>query len=94
MLDPDYIILDSSGSGSAGNGTVLAGSNPGSTLDLNVNTAFANIAVSQINLQAAYDITLAGGTIWDLSGTIGANFGGVTGGQLTLQAGRQYHFWE
>jgi len=92
LLDPDYIILDSSGSGSAGNGTVLAGSNPGSTLDLNVNTAFANIAVSQINLQAAYDITLAGGTIWDLSGTIGANFGGVTGGQLTLQAGRNIIF--
>jgi filamentous hemagglutinin family protein len=92
LLDPDYIILDSSGSGSAGNGTVLVGSNPGSTLDLNVNTAFANIAVSQITLQAAYDITLAGGTTWDLSGTIGANFGGVTGGQLTLQAGRNIIF--
>jgi len=92
LLDPDFIILDTSGSGSAGNGTVLAGSNPGSTLDLNVNTAFANIAVSQINLQAAYDITLAGGTTWDLSGTIGANFGGVTTGQLTLQAGRNIIF--
>src|SRR5208283_5767425 len=78
LLDPDYIILDTSGSGSAGSGTVLAGSNPGSALDLNVNSAFANLAVSTIILQAAYDITLAGGTSWNLSGTIGANYGGVT----------------
>jgi fibronectin-binding autotransporter adhesin len=92
LLDPDYIILDTSGSGSAGSGTVLAGSNPGSTLDLNVNSAFANLAVSQIILQAAYDITLAGGTSWNLSGTIGANFGGVTSGQLTLEAGRNIYF--
>jgi filamentous hemagglutinin family protein len=84
LLDPDYIILDTSGSGSAGSGAVLAGDNPGGTLDLNVNTAFANLAVSDIILQAAYDITLAGGTSWNLSGTIGANLGGVTGGQLTL----------
>ena len=46
LLDPDYIILDTSGSGSAGSGTVLAGNNSGSTLDLNVNSAFANLAVS------------------------------------------------
>ncbi len=92
LLDPDYIILDTSGSGSAGTGTVLAGDNPGSTLDLNVNTAFANLAVSTIILQAAYDITLAGGTSWNLSGTIGANLGGVTGGQLTLEAGRNIIF--
>jgi filamentous hemagglutinin family protein len=92
LLDPDYIILDMSGSGSAGNGTVLAGSNPGSTLDLNVNSAFANLAVSQIILQAAYDITLAGNTSWNLSGTIGKNFGGVTSGQLTLEAGRNIIF--
>ncbi|MGA2786986.1 MAG: filamentous hemagglutinin N-terminal domain-containing protein [Verrucomicrobiota bacterium] len=92
LLDPDYIILDTSGSGSAGSGTVLAGSNPGSTLDLNVNSAFANLAVSQIILQAVYDITLTGGTSWDLSGTIGANLGGVTSGQLTLEAGRNIIF--
>jgi filamentous hemagglutinin family protein len=92
LLDPDYIILDTSGSGSAGSGTVLAGSNPGSTLDLNVNSAFASLAVSQIILQAAYDITLAGGTSWNLSGTIGANYGGVTSGQLTLEAGRNIIF--
>jgi filamentous hemagglutinin family protein len=92
LLDPDYIILDTSGSDSAGTGTVVAGDNPGSTLDLNVSSAFANLAVSQIVLQAMYDITLAGGTSWDLSGTIGANSGGVTGGQLTLEAGRNIIF--
>jgi filamentous hemagglutinin family protein len=92
LLDPDYIILDTSGVGSAGSGTVLAGANPGSTLDLNVDSAFANLAVSQIILQAAYDITLAGGTAWNLSGTIGANLGGVTSGQLTLEAGRNIIF--
>jgi filamentous hemagglutinin family protein len=92
LLDPDYIILDTSGSGSAGSGTVLAGNNPGKTLDLNVGKAFANLAVSQIILQAVYDITLAGGTSWDLSQTIGANFGGVTSGQLTLEAGRNIIF--
>ena len=92
LLDPGYIILDTSGSGSAGSAAVLAGNNPGSTLDLNVNSAFANLAVSQIILQAVYDITLAGGTSWNLSGTIGANFGGVTSGQLTLEAGRNIIF--
>ena len=92
LLDPDYIILDTSGSGSAGSGTVLAGSNPGGTLDLNVNSAFANLAVSEIILQAAYDITLAGGTSWNLSKTIGANFGGVSSGLLTLEAGRNIIF--
>lgn len=92
LLDPGFIILDDSGSGSAGDGTVLAGSSPSGTLDLNVNSAFANIAVSQITLQAVSDITLAGGTTWDLSGTIGANFGGVTDGQLTLEAGRNIIF--
>jgi filamentous hemagglutinin family protein len=92
LLDPDYIILDTSGSDSAGDGTVLAGNNPGNTLDLNINDAFANLAVSQVILQAAYDITLAGGTFWDLSGTVGANVGGVTSGQLTLEAGNNILF--
>jgi hypothetical protein len=87
LLDPAYITLDTSGTGSAGTGTVLAGSNPTGTLDLNVNIAFANLAVSQIILQATADITLTGSTVWNLSGTIGKNFGGVTSGQLTLEAG-------
>ena len=93
FLDPDYIILDTSGSGSAGSGTVLAGSNPGSTLDLNVNTAFANLAVSQIILQAVYDITLTGGTSWDLSGTIGANFGRCDQWPTDAGSRTQHHLW-
>ena len=81
-----------SGSDSAGSGTVLAGNNPGSTLDLNVNSAFANLSVSEILLEATHDITLANGTFWNLSGTIGANSGGVTSGQLTLEAGNDIVF--
>jgi filamentous hemagglutinin family protein len=92
VLDPYDIILDTSGSDSAGGGTVLAGDNPGDTLDLNVNSAFANLTVSEIILQAAHDITLTGGTSWNLSGTIGANNGGVTSGQLTLEAGNDIIF--
>jgi filamentous hemagglutinin family protein len=79
-IDPDYIILDDSGTGSAGSGTVAVGSNPGSTLDLNVNSAFTGF--SDITLQAKYNITLASGTTWDLSGSTGN-----TSGQVTLQAG-------
>jgi hypothetical protein len=71
---------------------VLAGDDPGGTLDLNVNTAFANLTVSEILLEATHDITLAGGTQWNLSGTIGANSGGVTIGQLTLAAGNNIIF--
>ncbi len=92
LLDPGYIILDTSGSGSAGTGTVLAGTSSTSILDLNVTTAFANLAVSDIILQAVNNITLTGGTTWDLSGTIGANSGGVTSGQLTLEAGNNIIF--
>jgi filamentous hemagglutinin family protein len=92
LLDPYDIILDTSGSDSAGSGTVLAGDDPGGTLDLNVNTAFANLTVSEILLEATHDITLAGGTQWNLSGTIGANSSGVTSGQLTLEAGNNIIF--
>ncbi|HTB85540.1 MAG TPA: filamentous hemagglutinin N-terminal domain-containing protein [Candidatus Sulfotelmatobacter sp.] len=79
LIDPTSITLDTSGSGSAGSGTVAAGSNP-STLDLNVNAAF--IGLSAITLQAKNDITLADGTTWNLSATTGLN-----AGQLTLEAG-------
>jgi filamentous hemagglutinin family protein len=94
LLDPDYIILDTSGADTISGGTVLVGDNPNGTdtLDLNVNSAFANLAVSTIILQAAVDITITGGTSWNLSQTIGANFGGVTTGQLTLEAGRNIIF--
>lgn len=80
LLDPDYIVLDTSGSDSAGSGTVAAGDNPGTTLDLNVNSAFTGL--SQITLQAAYDITLADNTAWDLSASTGQS-----NGKLVLEAG-------
>src|ERR1700722_1345759 len=80
LLDPSSITLSSSGSGSAGNGTV--GYNDGSgNLALNVNTAFANMNFSQITLQATGDISLAANTTWNLSASTGLNTG-----QLLLQA--------
>jgi filamentous hemagglutinin family protein len=92
-LDPDYIVLNQSGSGtlnvSGSSGTVLAGSNPGSTLYLNVGNSYdgyldsAFIGLSQILLEAKYDITLADGTAWNLSASAGQS-----SGQLTLEAGR------
>jgi filamentous hemagglutinin family protein len=86
LLDPDYIVLDTYGGDSVGSGgTVPVGSNPGSTLDLNVNSAFTGF--SQINLQAKYDITLADGTTWNLSDSTGQ-----PNGQLVLEAGRNIIF--
>ncbi len=84
-LDPDYIRLDTTGTGSAGTGTGNAGDNPGTTLDLNVNTAFTGF--SQIILQAAKDITLVQNTPWNLSQSTGQ-----TTGQLTLEAGNNIIF--
>jgi filamentous hemagglutinin family protein len=85
-LDPDYIVLDASGGGSVnGSGTVAAGDRPGGTLDLDVNSAFTGL--SQITLQAKYDITLANGTVWDLSGSTLQS-----SGSLILQAGRNIIF--
>lgn len=87
FLDPNSIQLDnnSSDTGSAGTGTVLAGDPPAGTLDLDVNTAFNGF--SQILLQASQDITLAGNTTWNLSQSTGNN-----SGQLTLEAGRNIIF--
>ena len=87
LLDPDYIILDTSGPDSAEGGTVAAGDDPNGTgtLDLNVNSAFTGF--SQIDLQANYDITLADNTSWNLSASTGQNTG-----QLILEAGRNIIF--
>ena len=89
LLDPDYIVLNQSGTGALNvngtDGTALAGANPGTTLGLNVNTAF--IGLSQITLQAKYDLTLADNTTWDLSGSTGQN-----AGQVSLEAGRNVIF--
>lgn len=83
-LDPNYIVLGTSGSGGASGGTVLSSANPG-TLNLNVNSAFSGF--SQITLEARDDITLADGTDWNLSGSTGQ-----TSGSLTLEAGRNIIF--
>ena len=82
LLDPANIVLGTSGSGAPdGSGAVAYNSGSG-TLNLNVNTAFANKNFSNIKLQATGNITLAAGTAWDLSGSTG-----MSSGQLTLQAG-------
>src|SRR5581483_5826397 len=74
FLDPDNIILDQSGGDSAG-----------STLDLNVYSAF--LGFSQIILQAKNNITIADGNFWSLSDSTG-----VSDGQLTLEAGNDIIF--
>jgi filamentous hemagglutinin family protein len=81
LLDPTSITLSTSGAGSAGNGTVAYNSGSGA-LTLNVNSAFANMNFSQITLAATGDITLAAGTVWNLSASTKE-----TTGQLLLQAG-------
>jgi filamentous hemagglutinin family protein len=86
LLDPTEIVLGTSGSGSAGTGTVAAGSSTG-TLNLDVNTAFLNMNFSQITLQASDDITISPGVNWNLSASTG-----LTSGLLTLQAGNNIIF--
>ncbi|MDB6032378.1 MAG: Filamentous hemagglutinin family outer membrane protein [Verrucomicrobiales bacterium] len=88
LLDPQDIILGNTGAGSAVDGTVLAAQEPG-TLQLNVNTAFANKNFSQITLQATRNITLAQGTVWDLSKSTGVEAGE---NHLVLQAGNNIIF--
>ena len=86
LLDPANIILGTSGSGTVpSNGTVPASGT--GTLNLNVNTAFANKNFSSILLQASGNITLNANTTWNLSGSTGQ-----TAGQLTLQAGGDITF--
>jgi filamentous hemagglutinin family protein len=89
LMDPDYIVLNESGDDSVNvngtSGTVLAGDDPGDTLYLDVNSAF--IGLSQITLQAKYDITLDYYTSWDLFASTGQS-----DGQLNLEAGRNIIF--
>ncbi len=75
-LDPDYIVLNTSGSS---NGNDPAGDSVG-TLYLNIYSAFSGM--SQINLRATYDIFVADYTQWNLSSSTG-----LSSGTLTLQAG-------
>ena len=81
LIDPTDIVLSSSGSGSAGNGTVGAGDAPG-TLNLNVDTAFQGF--STITLQATRNITLRQGTTFSLPQSTGID---QEGSILSLQAG-------
>jgi len=81
LLDPSSITLSTSGTGSAGNGSVAFNNGTGA-LTLNVNTAFANMNFSQITLQATGDISLAASTVWNLSTSTKQ-----TTGTLLLQAG-------
>jgi filamentous hemagglutinin family protein len=94
LLDPDFIVLNTSGNDTVnGGGTVGVGDSPGDTLYLNVGNSGNNysdsafIGFSRITLQAAYDITLADGTAWNLSGSTGQS-----SGQLVLEAGRNIIF--
>lgn len=83
LIDPQDIVIGSSGSGSAGSGTVGSGDAPAAgALNLDVNTAF--LGFSQITLQATRNITVAGGTLWDLGASTGL---GQPGSLLKLEAG-------
>lgn len=92
LIDPTDIVLATTGTGSAGNGTVTAGGSSG-TLNLNVgffdptsNTEFGSAftGFSQIDLQATHNITLNDNTTWDLAQSTGKSGPGC---QLTLEAG-------
>jgi len=81
-LDPVNIVLGNSGTtGPDGTGTINGTSGSG-TLNVNVNTAFQNLTVGQILLEASGNITLNANTIWDLSASTGEG-----SGLLTLEAG-------
>ena len=92
LLDPDYIELSASGGDSLNvngtSGSVSLGDAPGSTLYLDVGTSGDNyfdsafVGLSQILLQAKYDITLDDGTTWNLSASTGQS-----AGSLFLEAG-------
>jgi filamentous hemagglutinin family protein len=83
LIDPQDIIVGTSGSGSAGSGTVNSGEAPvAGALSLNVNSAFLGFA--QIDLQATRNITIAANTTWDLVASTGIN---LLGSLLKLEAG-------
>ncbi len=83
LIDPQDIVIGTSGSGGAGSGTVNFGDAPvAGTLSLNVNSAF--LGFSQINLQATRNITIAANTTWDLPVSAGIN---LPGSLLKLEAG-------
>ncbi len=83
LIDPQNIVLNGTGTGSAGTGTVPVDAPPASgTLNLNVNSAF--LGLSQIDLQARGNITLAANTTWELGLSTGIS---APGSHLVLEAG-------
>jgi len=82
LLDPANIVLSTSGSSEPDSSGTVAYNSGAGTLTINVNTAFLNKNFSNIRLQATANITLAQGTVWNLSDSTG-----LTSGQVTLQAG-------
>ena len=92
LLDPYNIVLASSGSSGSvpSSGTVPWNGPPsasGSTLTLNVNSAF--LGFSQILLQATHNISLNAGTVWNLNASTGIS---GSGSLLTLEAGNNIVF--
>ena len=86
-LDPENIVLGTSGTTSGGTTGTILGTGTSGELDVNVSTAFKNITSSSILLEASGNITL--GTAWTLSATVPA---AETTGQLTLLAGNNITF--
>jgi len=81
-LDPVNIVLGNSGTTGPDSTGTINGIGGSGTLNVNVNTAFQNLNVGQILLEASGNITLNANTIWNLSASTGEN-----GGLLTLKAG-------
>lgn len=70
LIDPQDIVIGASGTGGIGSGEVGSGSPPATgTLQLDVNSAF--LGFSQITLQAARNISVAAGTLWDIAASTG-----------------------
>ena len=80
-LDPENIVLGTSGTISAGTNGVIMATNSSGSVNVNVESAFQNINAA-ILLEATGNITLNGNTTWNLSASTGK-----TSGQLTLEAG-------
>ena len=83
VIDPQDIVIGTTGLGSAGSGTVGSGDPPvAGALNLNVNSAF--LGFSQIDLQATRNISISASTMWNLPASTGLN---VPGSLLKLEAG-------
>jgi filamentous hemagglutinin family protein len=89
VIDPTDINIGTSGTGSAGSGTVGANDSP-TILNLDVTSAFVGLA--NIDLQAKHNITVQSGTTWDLAQSTGLSGGNhllslEAGNNITVQGG-------